>query len=82
MSQESIVTTIASSVCAFIIASILFTIFGHFCGLYCQKRDQTSEASSKKPTPGPVYEDVLPKDHHKQPLELKTNIAYAPVLKV
>ena len=81
MSQENITIIIASSVCVFVISSILFTISGYFCGLNRQKRDQTSEVSSKKPTPGPVYEDVLLKDH-KLPLELKTNIAYAPVLKV
>ena len=80
MSQQNIIIIVLTSlICAFIITSILFTISGYLCGLYRRNQDQTLKLSAKKPTP--VYEDVLPKDHEK-PLELKTNIAYAPVQKV
>ena len=71
---------IASSISLFIVTSVLFSVFGYLCGVYCQKQQQNSPSSANKPTPGPAYEDVLPKDYEHK-LELQSNIAYAPIHK-
>ena len=79
LSQDGIIA-IASSISVFIITSILFSVFGYFCGVYRQKQQQDSSSLANKPTPVPTYEDVLPKDFE-QKLELQSNIAYAPIHK-
>jgi hypothetical protein len=71
---------IALSISIAIAASILFSTSGYLCGLHRHKKQllmQKSPPSPNKPTP--VYEDVLPKKENEQTLELKSNLAYAPV---
>jgi membrane protein DedA with SNARE-associated domain len=68
---------IASSISIAVSASILFSTLGYLCGLYRQKKQLLKQKSPNKLTP--VYEDVLPKEENEQKLELKSNIAYAPV---
>ena len=79
LNQDRIIA-IASSISLFIITSILFSVFGYLCGVYHQKQQQNSPSSVNKPTPGPAYEDVLPKDYEHK-LERQSNIAYASVHK-
>ena len=74
LSRDEIIA-IVSSISVFIVSSSLFFTFGYMCGHYRRKQEQKFSSVEK---PNPVYEDVLPKDHE-QNLELKSNIAYAPV---
>lgn len=72
---------IASSISVAIAASVLFSTFGYLCGHCRQKKQllkQKSPSSADKPTPV-LYEDILPKKENEQKLELKSNIAYAPI---
>jgi hypothetical protein len=77
LSQDGIIAIIASSISVFVITSILFSIFGCFCGLHCRKQRQNPPSSANLPTPA-TYENVLPKDYE-QKFELQTNTAYAAV---
>ena len=73
----------ASSVTVFTMASILFFIIGFLCGHFCQKKRKPSTAAADletvPPSGGqtqiPYYDDVV----LKQEVELKENIAYAPI---
>ena len=73
---------VASSVAAFFVGSVLFFITGFLCGHYCrkEKRAMVPAASQcgKTITHGTTYYDdvVL---NQQQELELKENVAYAPV---
>ena len=81
LGQDGIIA-IASSVTTFIITSIVFFTFGYLCRHYRQKQEQTHPPPAKRPTPGPVYEDVLPTKNTEQYLELKENIAYGPLANI
>ena len=76
LSQDAIIA-VASSLMIIVltICSIVFFMFGYFCGRHRKLQEQ-------KPVPRPpVYEDVLP-HHRTEDLELKSNVAYAkPVIK-
>ena len=78
LSQDGIIA-VASSVTTFIITSIVFFTFGYLCRYCHRKQEQTRPPPAERSTPGPVYEDVLPKQNTEQDLELKENIAYGPV---
>ena len=75
LSQNAIIA-IASTLMIIVltICSIVFFMFGYFCG-----RNHKQNPVARPP----VYEDVLPHHHTEdQHLELKSNIAYAkPVIK-
>jgi hypothetical protein len=77
LSQDGIIA-IASSISVFVVTSILFSIFGCFCGLHCRKLRQNHPSSTNQQTPAIIYEDVLPKDYE-QKFELQPNTAYAAV---
>ena len=81
LSQDGIVAVV-SSVITFIITSIVFFTFGYLCRHYRQKQEQTRPPPVERPTPGPVYEDVLPTQNTDLDLELKENIAYGPVANI
>ena len=71
---------VASLVTAFVVGSILFFIIGFLCGHYCRKKKKVMATASqcKKTTHGtPYYDDVVL--NQQQELELKENVAYAPV---
>ena len=79
--QDKIIA-IASSISVFVITSILFSIFGCFCGLHCRKKMRNPPSLANQPTPGPtIYDDVLPKDHE-QKFELQPNTAYATAYRI
>ena len=80
LSQDGIIAV--SSVITFAITSVVFFTFGYLCGRYRQKQEQTRPPPAKRPTPDPVYEDVLPTQNTEQDLELKENIAYGPVANI
>ena len=73
----------ASSVTIFTVASILFFTIGFLCGHFCQKKRKqstcTAAAEIVPPSGGqtqiPYYDDVV----LKQEVELKENVAYAPI---
>ena len=71
---------VTSLVTAFVVGSILFFITGFLCGHYCRnKKKAMAPAASQceKTTHGtPYYDDVV---LNQQELELKENVAYAPV---
>ena len=70
----------ASSVTVFAVTSILFFIAGFLSGHLCRKkrkRDVTVPSSQEIQTP--YYDDIVLKQHIEQGLELKDNVAYAPV---
>ena len=67
---------IASSVTVFVVASILFFIIGFLCGHFCRKERKTTAIVPQTSTP--YYDDVV-LQQHEQELELKENVAYAPV---
>ena len=73
---------VASSVTVFAVASILFFIVGFLCGCFCQKKRKTA-AETFPPAGGqrqiPYYDDVVLQQPDEQDLELKDNVAYAPV---
>ena len=83
---------VASSVTVFAVASILFFIVGFLCGHFCQKRRKSSTTASAGETVPPggsggqtqtlelYYDDVVLRRPDQLPeLELKENVAYAPV---
>ena len=72
----------ATSVTTFIVTSVVFFTFGYLCDRYRRKQEQTRPPPAKRPTPGPVYEDVLPTQNTEQDLELRENIAYAQVANI
>ena len=58
----------------------MFFTFGYLCCHYRKKQEQIHPSPpASKPTPGPVYEDVLPTQNTEKDLELKENIAYGPL---
>ena len=73
---------VASSVTAFVVGSIFI---GFLCGHFCQKESKViqtgtiSQCDHEKIQGAPYYEDVV-LNQHEQELELKENVAYAPVL--
>ena len=72
---------VASSVTAFVVGSFLFFSAGFLCGHYCQKEKKAmvpAASQCEKTTHGtPYYDDVVL--NQQQELELKENVAYAPV---
>ena len=76
---------VASSVTVFTMASIiLFFTVGFRCGHFCQKyRKQSSAAAETVPPSGGqsqiLYYDDVVLQQREQELELKENVAYAPV---
>ena len=79
LSQEGKIA-VASSVTVFAVTSILFFIVGFLSGHFCRKerkRDVIVPSSQEIQTP--YYDDIVLKQHIEQELELKDNVAYAPV---
>ena len=72
---------VASSVTAFVVGSILFFITGFLCGHFCRKEKKAmvpAASQCEKTTHGtPYYDDVVL--NQQQELELKENVAYAPL---
>ena len=70
----------ASSVTAFVMASILFFTVGFLHGHFCQKKRKPAETvpPSGGQTQIPYYDDVVLQPCE-QELELKENVAYGPV---
>ena len=74
---------VASAVTAFVIGSVLFVI-GFLCRHFCRKEKETTQLQTgtitqcEKTQGAPYYDDVVIKQHE-QELELKENVAYAPV---
>ena len=68
LNQDKIIA-ITSSIGVFVITSILFSIFGCFCGLHCRKQMQIPPPSENQLTP----------TIHEQEFELQPNTAYATV---
>jgi hypothetical protein len=80
---------VASSV-AFVVGSIMFFIIGFLCGHFCRKERHKTQTSTGPgtasqcdqenilSTQAPYYDDVVLKQRE-QELELKENVAYAPV---
>ena len=78
LSQDAIIAVTSTlMITVLTICSIVFFIFGYFCGRYRKLQEQNPVARP------PVYEDILPHHHTEdQHLELKSNVAYAkPVIK-
>ena len=78
--NRDVVIGVASSLSAFILASVLFLTIGLACGYYCGWKWKKSEAKVTEnqqiaqPTqPNPLYEDIVIQE---QELELKENAAY------
>ena len=73
---------VASSVTVFFVASILFFFTGFLSGHFCQQKKrlavETSPAAGGQ-TQIPYYDDVVLQQPDEQDLELKDNVAYAPV---
>ena len=74
----------ASSVTAFVVGLSLFFITGFLCGHYCRKKKKSmAPAGQCEKTithDTPYYDDVFPLNQQQElDLELKENIAYAPV---
>ena len=74
---------VASSISAFILASVLFLTIGLACGCYCgwkwrKSEDKVTENQQiTQPTqPNPLYEDIAIQE---QELELKGNAAYSSI---
>ena len=90
------VSSILIAVCAII--SIMFLSIGYACGWFSQKHKQShtrkaaSDSSveentggSRLPqTPGPLYEELQQRStpEHKDLVELKENVAYAPIVTI
>jgi hypothetical protein len=79
---------VASSV-AFVVGSIMFLVVGVLFGHFCRKERHNTQTSTGPGTASqcnqenilgstPFYEDVVLKQRE-QELELKENVAYAPV---
>ena len=73
--------TVASSVTAFVVGSILFFIIGFLCGQFCRKEKKVTvrSASQCEKTQGTPYYDDVVLNQPVQKLEVKENVAYAPV---
>ena len=71
----------ASSVTIFTTASIVFFTIGFLCGHFCQKKRKPNRAAAGSVPPSggqtqiPYYDDVV----LQQEVELKENVAYAPI---
>ena len=77
---KDIKIAVASSVTSFIVGSLLFFIIGFLCGHFCRKESKVSAETVRqreKAQDTPYYDDVVLKQEKE--LELKENVAYAPV---
>ena len=72
---------VASLATAFVVGSVLLFITGFLCGHCCRKEKKDmapADSQCEKTTHGtPYYDDVVL--NQQQELELKENVAYAPV---
>ena len=78
---QDVKIAVGSSVTVSIVCSVLFFIVGFVCGHFCHKQKQSVEAVpplEETPTPSPLYDDIQPRRNEEE-VELKTNVAYAPV---
>ena len=71
LSRDGIIA-IGSSICVFIVTSILFSLAGYFC-----RRKQQQETN----TPANIYQSVQLKNNTKA-LDLEANVAYASVQEI
>ena len=81
--SHDVVIGVASSLSAFILASVLFLTIGLACGCHCGPKWRKSEDKSTEnqsdtapAQPNPLYEDIVIQE---QELELKENAAYSSV---
>ena len=71
---------VASSIIVFVVTSILFFTIGFLTGCFCHnKRKKAENISPTEQIQTPYYDDVVLQQCEKQELELKENVAYAPV---
>ena len=68
----------ASSVTVFIVTAILFFVTGFLSRHFCQKGRKTDDDHQVVKKEIPIYDDIVLKEQG-QELELKENVAYAPV---
>ena len=69
----------ASSVTVFIVTAILFFVTGFLSRHLCQKRRKTDDDHQVVKKEIPIYDDIIVLKEQGQELELKENVAYAPV---
>ena len=82
--SRDVVIGVASSLIAFILATVLFLTIGLACGCFCgQKWKKTGDKATENQSniitpiqPNPLYEDIVIQE---QELELKENAAYSSV---
>ena len=72
---------IASAIVAFTLGSLLFFVLGflcrHFAHVCCKPKPLSESGSPSKETPTvPLYDDVIPRQHTQQQLQLNENVAY------
>ena len=84
-SRDVVIISVASSISAFILGSLLFLSVGLACGCHWGRRwrlkilsedgsTESQQTSEQTAPPNPLYEDVFTQEH--EPLELKENAAY------
>ena len=73
LSKDGIIA-IASSICIFILTSILFSLFGYLC----RRNQEQKKSPSSANKPAPIYENVQIKNDTEM-MDLETNVAYSPV---
>ena len=85
-SGDVVIVSVASSISAFILGSLLFLSVGLACGCHWGQRwgmkseDRSTEnqqIAEQAAPPNPLYEDVFTQEQ--EPLELKENTAYCSV---
>jgi hypothetical protein len=86
-SNHDVVIGVASSISAFVLASVLFLSIGVACGCHwgqkwrkksdSEDRSTENRQTSEPAPPNPLYEDVFTQEQ--EPLELKENAAYSSV---
>ena len=71
---------VASSIIVFVVTSILFFTVGFLTGCFCHnKKKKEEKISPPEQMQTPYYDDVVLQQHEEQGLELRENVAYAPV---
>ena len=69
---------VASSVTVFIVTSVLFFFFGFLSGRFCRRESGKATDHEVAKNETPIYDDIVLKQQEHE-LELKENVAYAPV---
>ena len=71
---------VASSIIVFVVTAVLFFTVGFLSGCFCHNKKKKEENISRpEQMQTPYYDDVVLQQREEQGLELKDNVAYAPV---